>query len=230
MLFLYCALLYFALSIGTSAAAPTSDPSQSSHGQSNLNPKAAEFRPAAPKAVDGTNLPHNTYMSQYMKANILEMKKANELGLEPGQLYNVRKYVLGLEGGSDHNNVPVAYIGPVPDYDGKIVFVSLVWQRGEVKGFPAKYTEKALPCFEPSKSINGLILPQSLMITKYTYMVWASNLSKPTRYADIKLKNTALTRIHNYMVNDYEKKNLKSELVGKLNRKDLGQTPLSKVV
>ena len=39
------------------------------------------------------------------------------------------------------------------------------------------------------------------MITKYTYMVWASSLSKlSNKYAGkIKLENTALTRIHNYM-------------------------------
>jgi hypothetical protein len=94
MLFLYYALLYFALSIGISAAAPTGDPSQSSHGELRLNPEAAEFRPAAPKVVDGTNLAHNTYIPQYMKADRLEMKTAEELGLVPGQLYNVRKYTL----------------------------------------------------------------------------------------------------------------------------------------
>jgi len=93
MLFLYYALLYFALSI-TSAAAPTSDryPSQSSHG---LNPEAAEFRPtgpAPPKVVDGTS---DSNMRSYKTVNMTKMKTPEELGLELGQVYSVRKHIFG---------------------------------------------------------------------------------------------------------------------------------------
>jgi hypothetical protein len=63
----------------------------------------------------------------------------------------------GLMGGSDHHTVPVAYIGPVPGYDEKLAFVSLVWKPGKIQGFPEKYMEKALPCFESSPSIKGMI-------------------------------------------------------------------------
>jgi hypothetical protein len=90
MLFLYYVLLYFALSI-TSAAAPTGDLSQSSHG---LNPEAAEFRPAGPPppmVVDGTIDPN---MPQYTSVVMTRMKTPEELGLELGQLYNIRKSIL----------------------------------------------------------------------------------------------------------------------------------------
>jgi len=88
MLFLFYALLYFALSI-TSAAAPTNDPS---HHQ--FNPQAKEFRPAQPLVVDGSNPPLDPNMPEYMKADISKMKTAEEVGLQPGQLYNVRGYIL----------------------------------------------------------------------------------------------------------------------------------------
>jgi len=235
MLFLYYVLLYFSLSI-TSAAAPTNDPSQPqrddtkehgsssqpSKGQFKLNPHAAAFHPAPPKVADGTNPQHNPYLLKYMDADITKMKKAEELGLNPGQLYNVRKYVLGLQGGSDHNTVPVVYNGPVPDYGGKLAFVSLVWKDGKSINFPEQYTENAMPCFNnPVKIISE----KSIMITKYTYIVWAGSLMKVNAYDGITLTDPALTRIQDYMVNDYRKN--KPHLV--TNRMDLGQTPLSKV-
>jgi len=225
MLFLYYALLYFALSIA-SAAAPTSDryPSQSSHG---LNPEAAVFRPtgpAPPKVVDGTR---DSSLPSYITVDMKKMKTPEELGLELGQVYSVRKHILGLDG-KPANTVPVVYNGPVPGNDGKLAFVSLVWKYGELKGFPAKYMEEALPYFVSTEAAKAFLFEKkSLMITKYAYIVYAGHLEEGKLYQDIKVQSTELKKIHDYMVNDYKKRNLQPKLVKY--RKDLGQTPLPKV-
>ncbi len=51
--------------------------------------------------------------------------------------------------------MPVVYNGPVPDYGGKLAFVSLVWQKAwQVKNFPRKYTGNALPSFERAAKVQ----------------------------------------------------------------------------